>query len=113
MECQLSINSPVLEESQVCIAHLDNPQTLWAGLLYMPDEDDDAGGDLEIYDCPKPEIFGKRRVKNPGKAVKVVPYKPNTFVCFKNSPISVHAPQKRRVTNKIRKFVNFGIDAAN
>ena len=37
LDCQISINTPVKEESQVCIAHIDNPETKWAGLLYMPD----------------------------------------------------------------------------
>jgi len=110
LDCQISINTPVTEKSQVCIAHVDNPETKFAGLLYMPDRDDNAGGNLEIYDCQEPEYFGKRRVANPGEPVKIVPYKPNVFIGFLNTPTSVHAPQARNVTNKTRKFVNFVID---
>lgn len=111
LDCQASINTPVKEEGQVCIAHIDNPETKWAGLLYMPDEGDDAGGDLEIYHCPVPEYFGKRRVANPGPPVSIVPYKANTFIGFVNLPHSVHAPQARKPTDFTRKFINFVVDA--
>ena len=110
MDCQISINTPVSEPSQVCIAHIDNPITKWAGLLYMKDPDDTAGGDLELYDCPEPEFFGKRRVANPGKPAKVVKYEANTFIGFKNQRTAVHAPTVRAKTEKTRKFINFVID---
>lgn len=111
LDCQISINTPVEEESRVCEAHVDNPETRWAGLLYMPDANDTAGGDLELFDCPNPEFYGKRRVKNPGEPVKVVQYAPNTFVCFKNSTTAVHRTTPRKPTPITRKFMNFVIDA--
>ena len=111
LDCQVSINTPVTEESQVCIAHRDNPETKWAGILYMKEKDDDAGGDLLIYDCPEPEWFDKRRVKNHGEPVKVVEYAPNTLFCFKNTENSIHACSARKVTSRTRKLVNFVIDS--
>lgn len=105
MDCQISINTPNTgEPERVCIAHRDNPETKWAGLLYMGTND--AG--LEIYDC-KPEFFGKRRVSNPGEPVKTVPFNHNTFIGFKNTENAIHAPEPR-TQNKTREFVNFCID---
>ena len=103
MDCQISINTP--GEGRVCIAHRDNPISRWSGLFYMGT--DDAG--LEIYDCPKPEWFGKRRVSNPGPAVKTIPFKDNIFIGFENVEHAIHAPESRDHAVQ-RHFVNFCID---
>lgn len=105
MDCQISINTPSEVSGRVCIAHRDNPESRWSGLFYMGT--DDAG--LEIYDCPKPQFFGKRRVLTPGDPIKTIPFKDNTFIGFTNVVHSIHAPESR-LSEKSRKFVNFCID---
>lgn len=112
LDCLISINTPVITKSTVSKPHLDHPKELWAALLYMKEPDDNAGGDLVIYDCPNPEVRGKRQVSNAVKEVITIPYAANTMVCFMNTPNAVHAVTEREVTDKPRLMVNFVLEFA-
>lgn len=112
LDCQLSINTPVKEKSTVNTPHVDNPLELWASLLYMRDPEDTAGGDLVIHKCVRPPIFQGRReaeqdcIRNYAR----VGYQPNTFVCFVNSPISIHSVTERDITDSPRLLVNISLE---
>ena len=112
LDCQISVNTPVKEKSTVSKPHLDHPQELWAGLLYMRDDDDNAGGDLLIHKCiGVPKFYDKRQVKDDNIAVvDTIPYAANTMACFMNSPMSVHAVSDREKTDKPRLFINLVLE---
>lgn len=112
LDCQLSINTPVKEKSTVNHPHVDNPLELWAALLYMKEPDDDAGGDLILHKCIKPPKFhGKREADlDCIKPVLQIPYSPNTFISFVNSPFSIHSVTEREVTEKPRLMVNISLE---
>lgn len=112
LDCQIGINTPVKEKSSVSIPHLDHPSELWAGLLYMKEPDDNAGGDLLVYKCRDlPREFGKRQIFEDSLIeIQKIPYQPNMFACFMNSPFSIHAVTEREVTTKPRLLVNFSVE---
>jgi hypothetical protein len=112
MDCQLSINTPVKEKSTVNHPHVDNPLELWASLLYMKEPDDNAGGNLVLHKCIKPPTFhGKREADlDCTKPVLQIPYTPNTYVCFVNSPMSIHSVTEREVTDKPRLMINLSLE---
>lgn len=107
-ECQMGVNTPCKERGKVLGPHLDNPVELYAGLLYMPADDDPGGGDLKLYRYTKPpRMWGKLRIdEDCVEAVKTVPYKPNTAVFFINSPNSVHGVTERGPCTQYRRLVN-------
>ena len=80
LDCQFAINSTSSKESAVIEPHVDNPVELFAGLLYLRDENDNSsGGNLEIYQVDKnkkPIFYGKHRVKRKYLSlVKTIEYK--------------------------------------
>ena len=107
MDCQIGVNTPVLERSRVRGPHVDNPVEIFGGLLYMGDEQ--KGGDLLIYEPVEPLLFhGKAEVHDfRVRPVKSVRYKHNTFVGFINLPHSVHGVTPREKTPDPRWLVNF------
>lgn len=107
MDCQIGMNTPVLERSRVVGPHVDNPVEIFGGLLYMGDEQ--KGGDLLIYEPVEPLLFhGKARIHDfRVRPVKKVAYGPNTFVGFINLPHSVHGVTPREETDEPRWLVNF------
>lgn len=115
LECQLGINTPVTEKGTVAPPHVDNPQSLWASLLYMKEKDDNSGGNLVLNKCVRvPTFFGKRNV--PSELVRpnqIIPYEPNSYVCFINSPLSVHSVTERDITDKQRLLVNITLEFNN
>lgn len=132
LDSQLAINTPVSSRSIVRGPHTDNPNEIWAGLLYFKDEADsskDSSGELEVWDCqnsckrirneelgrkkalglsliPNHDQFDKRELQK----VLSVPYKSNTLVFFINSPLSIHSVSPRDRSKYSRKFVNFIAD---
>lgn len=112
LDCQMSINTPVKEKSTVNHPHVDNPLELWASLLYMKEPDDNAGGDLVLHKCIKPPTFHGRRQADLEciRPVMHIPYSPNTYVCFINSPMSIHSVTEREVTDKNRLMVNISLE---
>ena len=56
--CQPSINTPVKRGSTVLTPHLDKHDTLFTGLFYLRDKNDQSrGGDFEIYESKRKIIF--------------------------------------------------------
>lgn len=112
LDCQLSVNTPVKEKSTVNHPHVDNPLELWASLLYMKEPDDDAGGDLILHKCIRPPTFhGKREADlDCIRPVIKIPYSPNAYVCFINSPMSIHSVTERQITEKPRLMVNISLE---
>lgn len=112
MDCQLSVNTPVKEKSTVNHAHVDHPRELFASLLYMKDPEDNAGGDLVLYKNVRPITFHNKREADLDciRQVIKIPYSPNTYVCFVNSPISVHSVTEREVTKNPRLMVNISLE---
>ena len=82
--------------------HLDNPQELYAGLLYFKQiNDKSTGGDFEIYETENvTQVFKSRGREVPEeqnkKLIRTVKYKPNTFVMFLNTNKSVHGVTPRQ-----------------
>lgn len=113
LECQVGINTPVLETSAVRGSHVDNPVELFAGLLYMrPASDLSEGGDLLIQ-RPKGKVsdlvFKRKAELNESdvETVKTVKYSANNFVGFINHPGSIHAVTPRQAGAPARLLVNF------
>lgn len=112
LDCQLSINTPVKEKSTVNHPHVDNPLELWASLFYMKEDDDKAGGNLVFHKCVRPPKFHGRREVDLDCIVPVMhlPYSSNMYVCFINSPMSIHSVTEREITDKPRLMVNISLE---
>jgi hypothetical protein len=114
LDCQMGINSPCgPEPSRVVGPHIDNPQALFAGMLYMGNE---GGGDLQLYRWKGTRIYknegmGHRIPDDAVELVDTVPYEHNTFVGFINSPDAVHGVSHRH-SDKPRLLTNFLVDSA-
>jgi len=112
LDCQFVINSPVLTTTNVIDHHLDMPNELFACLFYMKKDEDNFGGDLEIY-----KHLGKKRktVHERGsrwynkyilEKVRTIPYEKNTLVFFINCPNALHAVSARKKTNLCRRYIS-------
>lgn len=112
LDCQLSINTPVTEKSTVNHPHVDNPLELWASLLYMKEPDDSAGGNLVLHKCIKAPAFHSKREADLDciRPIMQIPYSPNVYVAFVNSPISIHSVTEREITEKPRLMVNISLE---
>jgi len=109
LDCQPGINTPVTLPSRVRGPHVDNPVELYAGLLYLKDKDDNAGGDLEIFQVKDPNFLfhGKAEIEDRYvEKIKTIQYAENTFVLFINSLHSIHGVSIRLKTNYPRRLVN-------
>jgi hypothetical protein len=107
------MNSPVLRESSVRTAHIDNPKKIYNALLYCRDENDDSeGGDLALYRFKGKPGFRDLRtaLANRIEEVARIPYKANTLVLFANSVNSVHGVTPRKPTRHIRRYINFQVE---
>lgn len=108
-DCQPGINTPVWKESSVRGPHVDNPVELFGGLFYLKDEDDNAGGDLEIFSINKDPLFeGKAEIANKKNLTlhSKVSYEENVFVIFLNSNKSIHGITSREKTQSTRNLIN-------
>ena len=107
MDCLFGVNTPVVETGTVKGPHLDNPRELFACLIYFPEDDDDAGGDLGLYRYTTefPKWFGQRMTSDV-ELVKRIPYRHNTGVFFLNGPNSLHGVLPRLPTRAWRRYVN-------
>jgi len=110
LDVQFVINTPVLQESSVRPAHLDNQDKIFSALFYMKPEDDPTpGGDLALY-AFKPGQAGFSNLYAPLSAIEEkrrVNYGTNRFVAFVNSPDSIHGVTPRPRTDRIRRYINF------
>ncbi len=111
LDCQLAWGSPVNRLSTSNGPHVDREVALFAGLLYMRLDGDDAdGGDLEMYRFKGSERrYDALRFVDASllEPVKRIPYAANRLVFFIHSPHSVHGVTMRSVTRWPRLHVNF------
>jgi hypothetical protein len=111
-DCQAVMHRPINYSSRT--PHIDNPREIYAGLLYMPyDNDRSSGGDFQLHhtgnDITAVNKAGGREVgkDDQGTIVKSVPYKRNTFVMFLNdSSKAVHSVSERLGATMHRRSVN-------
>lgn len=110
LDCQIGINTPVTRKSATRGVHTDNPDELFAMLLYFRREDDRVpGGDLEICrwkDGAPHRFIGREVDPSDTERCSVVPYRANTLVIFINSAESLHAVTPRSRTPLSRRLVN-------
>lgn len=111
MDARICVNTPVKDRpTSVRGGHLDGPQKLFTGLLYLRHpEDRSTGGDLEIYRyrTDKP-VFKKHNVdRSYLDTIRTIPYEKNTLLFFVNSPNSLHGVSIRDCTPWPRQFITF------
>lgn len=123
LDFQPGINSPVTRECSVRHPHVDSPEELFAGLLYLKDPGDDSiGGELELYNIKgKPRFCRKTRINDTDRVYlrkneitnsdcltkeKTIPYKANNFVMFVNNKQAIHGVSPRSVTHHERRLLN-------
>jgi hypothetical protein len=111
LDCQFVVNSPVTVQSTVRGPHLDKPYKLFAGILYFRHPDDvSTGGDLYLYrfNSAKPHFDRRQHVdERLVEPFERVPYGPNTFVTWLNTPRALHGVSPRSTTNVPRRYINF------
>ena len=111
LDAQIAVNTPATTPgTSVRGPHLDLPDKLFVGLLYLrPDGDSSEGGDLELYEPTEPvPQFGPKRSLTWGQVRKVrtISYRCNTLVIFLNTPRSLHGVSPRGITPFPRYFLN-------
>lgn len=114
LDCQFAVNTPVKLRSRVRGPHVDSADEILAGMLYMPLPDDNAGGDLVLYRwlTEDAHLIGKAEVHDElVQEVARVAYKPNTAIFFVNGPDVIHGVDFREPTPKVRRYVNFVVNA--
>lgn len=113
LDCLFGVNTPVEKRGSVKGPHLDNPKEVYACLIYFPEKDDAAGGDLGLYRYNKdePRFFGQRFTTDV-EMVKRVEYDRNTAIIFKNTANSVHGVLPRDPTDKWRRYCNLEAEFA-
>lgn len=112
LDAQIAVNTPATTPgTSVRGPHLDLPDKLFVGLLYLrPEGDDSVGGDLELYvpNEPIPQYGPKRSLNwDQVRKVRTIHYRRNTLVMFLNTPRSLHGVSPRGVTPFPRYFLNF------
>lgn len=113
LECQLVVNTPVVEQaSAVKAPHVDHVTKLWTGLLYLRDRADDSrGGDLQLYGSPGPVRFDAHQAsRHDVVAESQVAYQPNSFVGFVNGSQAIHSVSPRAPTPHVRRYVDFVVE---
>lgn len=106
VDAQMVINTPALEGgTSVRGPHLDQPDKLISGLLYLRAADDTAtGGELELYAADAPLTFNDRN-ETSWEKVRLVhryPYRHNLLILPLNTPNALHGVSPRSATLKPR-----------
>ena len=113
-DVQFGVNSPVKTISRVRGPHVDSADQILQGLFYVPEPDDDAGGDLILYRWKGGDryLYGKAEVPDDlvEEAVRV-PYKPNTAIFWVTTKDAVHGVAPRKPTDKKRRYVSLVLSA--
>lgn len=111
VDAQIGVNTPPLVDGTSARGpHLDKPNKLFVGLLYLrPDGDQSAGGELQfslpaqpVTSCGPSYSLPSDRVH----VVKTIPYQRNTLVLMLNTPQSWHGVSPRAVTPYPRYYLN-------
>ncbi len=111
-DCQFVIHEPVKKNSTTRTPHVDNPVEIYAGLLYMKQNNDTStGGDFLLHEVKQPitevnKTLGRQVSDDIHVPVKKVPYQANTFCMFLNVPNSVHSVSPRHGATKRRRSIN-------
>jgi hypothetical protein len=103
VDAQMVVNSPALiEGTSVRGPHLDAPDKLFSGLLYLRHQDDDsAGGELELYTPGgEPLTFDALNgtPRSTVRRVRTYPYRHNLLVLPLNTPRALHGVSPRGQT---------------
>jgi hypothetical protein len=111
LDAQIAVNTPALvAETTVRGPHLDRPDKLFVGLLYLrPDGDRSGGANLEFYEpLDERPLYGAQRslARERVRLLRSVPYRSNTLVLFLNTPRSLHGVSPREQTDHPRYFLN-------
>jgi hypothetical protein len=111
VDAQMVINTPVVSEAtRVRGPHLDRPDKLISGLLYLRTPDDDSvGGELELYAPMRPDTTFNARNETTAENVRFVrkyPYRHNLLVLPLNTPTALHGVSPRQLTSKPRYHVH-------
>ncbi|MDY0884530.1 2OG-Fe(II) oxygenase [Dongia soli] len=109
LECQFVVNPPGMMMEAIKTPHVDKRQTLIAGLFYLRDhEDDTEGGHLELYRWNRSPRFLPYRMILAKDVTHCATshYSANQFVCFVNSPSSVHGVSPRHPGSLSRRYIN-------
>ena len=110
-DTQFVVHNPI-KVGTTRTTHIDNPQELYAGLLYFrQDTDTSTGGDFEIFDTSVVKGVHKQKGREISqdtekKLVRTVKYEPNTFVMFLNTGKSVHGVTPRENATVERLSIN-------
>lgn len=107
MDAQMVINTPALSGgTSVRGPHLDQPEKLISGLLYLRAADDDStGGELELYRPKRSGITFSQRNETALENVELVhryPYRHNLLVLPLGVPHALHGVSPRSATAKPR-----------
>ena len=119
LEARIDVNTPVRRKpTSVRGAHLDNPNKLFTGLLYLRRPDDDwQGGNLNFYRYRTRPTRGSFRGFDVApkcvEVVKSIENEGNTLVLFVNSFDSVHGVSTRSVTERSRHLAFFTAETHN
>jgi hypothetical protein len=110
LDAQIAVNTPVTgPPTSVRRGHLDLPDKLFVGLLYLRlPEDDSTGGDLELYRyaTDRPVFEGQMIADEQLELVRSIPYERNVLVLFLNGPAALHGVTARSHTVYPRFFMN-------
>lgn len=109
LESQIGVNTPVIgEATKVRGPHLDAPNKLYTGLLYLRHPDDDStGGDLELCTTTETAFGHELSIRDElSQTVSTIKYEANTLVLFLNTPRSLHGVTQRFPTTFPRFFIN-------
>jgi len=113
-DCQIGINTPVTTVSRVRGPHIDNPQEVFACMLYMrPVEDCSVGGDLVLYKHRNEEIVfsGKAELSDTDVVeIGAVPYRANQSISWINSLSAIHGVSPRQAGAPCRLFVSICVE---
>ena len=107
MDAQMVVNSPALAGgSSVRGPHLDAPDKLISGLLYLRAADDDSiGGELQLYEPDSEHVrFDRSNDALPGQVrlVRTYPYRHNLLILPLATPRALHGVSPRGATMRPR-----------
>jgi hypothetical protein len=109
-DARLEINTPVTTQpGSPRGPHLDTPNRLYSGLLYLRDPADESiGGDLVLYRfraAPPRHIDVFAFDDDQVDAVATIPYRTNRLVLFPHGLHAIHGVSRRELTPWTRQYV--------
>jgi hypothetical protein len=110
LDARIEINAPVTgAASSPRAAHLDMPNRIYSGLLYLRHpEDDSQGGDLQLFRWKGDPVRDPYAYELPAERVEwvaTIPYRPNLLVFFPQGIDAIHGVSVRQPTPHFRRYV--------